>query len=187
VPVIATSSATGAGLSELAAELLRSVPVLAPTDGQTEAALSGSGSAVAIGDSAGETPVVGGGAGVLAQGTGLAGGPLAGGALVGGALVGPGAHRGGGEELAEHMVFRPGGRTGFSVERVEPGVFSVRGHSVERLLARFDVENDDAMAYVEGRLRRLGVLRALEAEGFQPGDELRIAGVALELDPAESP
>ena len=34
------------------------------------------------------------------------------------------------------------------------------------------------MAYVEGRLRRLGVLRALEAKGFQPGDELQIAGVA---------
>jgi GTP-binding protein len=193
VPVIATSSATGAGLSELAAELLRSVPVLAPTDrqteavpastgGQKEAALSGSGSAPVIDDSAGEVPVGGGGAGVLAQGTGLAGGPLA-----GGALAGAGAHGEGGEELAEHMVFRPGGRTGFSVERVEHGVFSVRGRSVERLLARFDVENDDAMAYVEGRLRRLGVLRALEAEGFQPGDELRIAGVALELDPAESP
>ena len=63
---------------------------------------------------------------------------------------------------------------------------TVRGRPVERLLVRFDIENDDAMAYVEGRLRRLGVLRALEAEGFQPGDELRIAGVALELDPADA-
>ena len=86
------------------------------------------------------------------------------------------------EELAEHMVFRPAGRTGFKVERVGESAFEVRGPSVERLLARFDVENDDAMAYVEGRLRRLGVLKALEAQGFQPGDELRIAGVALELD-----
>jgi GTP-binding protein len=39
------------------------------------------------------------------------------------------------------------------------------------------------MAYLEGRLRRLGVLRALEGEGFQPGDEIEIAGVAFELDP----
>ena len=31
------------------------------------------------------------------------------------------------------------------------------------------------MAYLEGRLRRIGVLRALEAEGFQPGDEIEIA------------
>jgi GTP-binding protein len=88
------------------------------------------------------------------------------------------------EQLAEHMVFRPAERTGFKVERVGENVFAVRGPSVERLLQRFDVENDDAMAYVEGRLRRLGVLRALQDVGFQPGDELQIAGVTLELDAA---
>ena len=89
------------------------------------------------------------------------------------------------EDLAEHMVFRPAPRAGITVERVGPGAFVVRGRPVERLLARFDVANEEAAAHVEGRLRRLGVLRALEAEGFQPGDELRIAGVVLELDPAE--
>jgi GTP-binding protein len=88
------------------------------------------------------------------------------------------------EQLAEHMVFRPAERTGFKVERVGENAFAVRGPSVERLLQRFDVENDDAMAYVEGRLRHLGVLRALQDEGFQPGDELQIAGVVLELDAA---
>ncbi|HEV3322631.1 MAG TPA: GTPase ObgE [Solirubrobacteraceae bacterium] len=88
------------------------------------------------------------------------------------------------EQLAEHMVFRPAERTGFKVERIGESAFAVRGPSVERLLQRFDVENDDAMAYVEGRLRRLGVLRALQDEGFQPGDELQIAGVVLELDSA---
>jgi GTP-binding protein len=87
------------------------------------------------------------------------------------------------EELAEHMVFRPATGSGFAVERVGPGSFSVTGRGIERLLARFDVENDDAMAYLEGRLRKIGVVRALEAEGFQPGDEIEIAGVTFELDP----
>jgi GTP-binding protein len=137
VPVIATSSATGAGLAELAGELLRAVPaaVTAPADAEEGSASSG------VGDR------------------------------------GPSE-----DELAEHMVFRPAERTGFIVEREGPGVFVVRGRAVERLLQRFDVDNEDAMGHVEGRLRRLGVVRALEAEGFQPGDELRIAGVALELD-----
>jgi GTP-binding protein len=63
----------------------------------------------------------------------------------------------------------------------------VRGRGIERLLARFDVDNEDAMAYFEGRLRRIGVLAALEAEGFQPGDEIEIAGVSFELDPSEAP
>lgn len=88
------------------------------------------------------------------------------------------------EELAEFMVFRPTSGSGFQVERLETGAFAVRGAGIERLLRRYDIENDDAMAYLEGRLRRIGVLRALEAEGFEPGDEIEIAGVTFELDPS---
>jgi GTP-binding protein len=139
VLVLATSSATGAGIAELSTELLRRVPVLASASAETleeDASLGG----VAVGEEA---------------------------------------------ELAEHMVFRPSGSAGFTVERVAPGSFAVDGKGVELLLARYDVDNEDAMAYLEGRLRKIGVLRALEAEGFQAGDELEIAGVAFELDPDE--
>jgi GTPase len=89
--------------------------------------------------------------------------------------------------LAEHMVFRPAARTGFAVERLGPRSFAVRGRGIEQLLARHDVDNDEAMTYLEGRLRRIGVIGALEAEGFQPGDEIQIGGVAFELDPDEPP
>jgi GTP-binding protein len=93
------------------------------------------------------------------------------------------------EDLAEHMVFRPladrAGGLGFRVERVGPGAFAVRGRGIERLFARYDVDNEDAMAYLEGRLRRIGVIGALESHGFQPGDEIEIAGVTFELDPRE--
>ena len=81
------------------------------------------------------------------------------------------------------MVFRPAAGAGFRVERLGPHSFAVRGKGIELLLARHDVDNEDAMAYVEGRLRSIGVLKALEAEGFQPGDKVEIAGVTLELDP----
>jgi GTP-binding protein len=87
-------------------------------------------------------------------------------------------------ELAEHMVYRPAAKDGFSVEQTAPGVYAVRGRGIERLLQRFDVENEDAMAYVEARLRRLGVIQALEAKGFQPGDDIEIGGTVLELDPS---
>jgi len=141
IPVIATSSATGEGVQELAAELLRCV-----------------------------TPR-GAGAQLVAGENGRAAAPAGGMAE---------------EEMVEHMVFRPGG-TGFSVERLGPRSFAVRGRGIERLLARYDVENEDAMAYLEGRLRRIGVLRALESEGFQPGDEIEIGGVSFELDPGAAP
>jgi GTPase len=90
------------------------------------------------------------------------------------------------EELAEHMVFRPGARDGgrgYVVEQLGPGSFAVDGRGVERLLSRYDVNNEDALAYVEERLRRIGVLDALQREGFVVGDEVRIAGMAFELDP----
>ena len=97
------------------------------------------------------------------------------------------AGAGGGEvELAEHVVFRPKGPDGFTVDQVGRGEYAVSGRGVERLLARHDLNNEDALAYVEERLRKIGVLRALEARGFQAGDELRIAGVSFELDPEES-
>jgi len=39
------------------------------------------------------------------------------------------------------------------------------------------------VAHLERRLRGIGVLRALEAQGFAAGDEVQIAGVAFDLDP----
>jgi GTP-binding protein len=85
------------------------------------------------------------------------------------------------EALAEHLVFYPGARTRYDVQRVRPGLFALHGEGIERLIARFDMENDEAVAYVEARLRRLGVLGALRSKGFQPGDEVRIGGEALPL------
>jgi GTPase len=87
------------------------------------------------------------------------------------------------EALAEHRVFRPAADRGFAVERTAAGAFRVSGERVERLLLRFDVENEEAAAHVERRLARMGVLQALEDQGFEPGDEVEIGGVVLELDP----
>jgi GTPase len=135
-PVLATSSATGLGIQELAAELLHGVPAR-ERQHLVDAAV----------------PVD--------------------------AVTGEQAE----PELAEHMVFRPSGPGGFTVEQVAPGEYAVSGRGIERLLARHDLDNEDALAYVEERLRKIGVLRALQARGFQSGDELTIAGVAFELDP----
>jgi GTPase len=87
------------------------------------------------------------------------------------------------EELAEHRTFRPTAGRGWRVERVGDRAFRVSGAPVERLLARHDLDNDEALAHVEHRLHRMGVVRALEAAGFLPGDDVEIAGVVFELDP----
>ena len=87
------------------------------------------------------------------------------------------------EATAEHRVYRPGADEGFAVERTGSGAWRVRGRGIERLIARHDVENEEAMRYVEDRLRTIGVIRALEAKGFEAGDDVEIGGVVFELDP----
>ena len=84
---------------------------------------------------------------------------------------------------ATHRVYRPGRGEAYSVRRTGPGAFRVEGERVERLIARHDVDNDEALRYVEERLRALGVIKALESAGFEPGDDVEIAGTLFELDP----
>ncbi len=85
--------------------------------------------------------------------------------------------------LAAHRVFRPTSTRAYRVERTGEHRFRVTGAGVERLLARYDLDNDEALAHLERRLRGIGVIGALEAEGFEPGDEVEIGGVEFELDP----
>ncbi|MEJ7716658.1 MAG: Obg family GTPase CgtA [Thermoleophilaceae bacterium] len=87
------------------------------------------------------------------------------------------------EVLPEHRVYRPIDEDGFVVERTPAGVLRVTGARVERLVGRHDLDNPDAQRYVEERLRRMGVIRALEREGFEPGDDVEMAGTVFELDP----
>jgi GTPase len=87
------------------------------------------------------------------------------------------------DELAEHRVFRPGADRGWEVERVGDHSFRVSGRGIERLVARYDLDNEEALAHLERRLRGIGLIDALAGQGFEPGDELEIAGVAFDLDP----
>jgi GTP-binding protein len=88
------------------------------------------------------------------------------------------------DEVAEFQVFRPAAGRAFAVERVGEGEFRVTGEAVDRLIARHDLSSEEALAHVEHRLRRMGVISALEAEGFEPGDDVELGGVVFELDPS---
>ncbi len=85
--------------------------------------------------------------------------------------------------LAEHRVFRPTADRAYHVERTGDHSYRVTGVGVERLILRYDLDNEDALAHLERRMRGIGVIGALEAAGFEAGDEVEIAGVAFDLDP----
>jgi GTPase len=84
---------------------------------------------------------------------------------------------------AEHITYRPAAVQGFEVEPEGEGAFRVAGRGIELLVARHDLTNEEALAYLERRLIEIGVIAALERAGFEPGDEVRIGGEAFELDP----
>src|SRR4051812_17508490 len=85
---------------------------------------------------------------------------------------------------AEHITYRPEGQ-GFGIERIADGVFEVRGRGIELLVRRHDLDNPEALAYLEQRLGEIGVIAALRSAGFEAGDEVRVAELAFELDPGE--
>ena len=84
---------------------------------------------------------------------------------------------------AEHRVYRPGEEEGFDVVPESDGRFRIIGRGIELLIARHDLENPEALDYLEGRLREIGVIAALERAGFEPGDEVVVGDLEFELRP----
>ena len=93
------------------------------------------------------------------------------------------AAAGEGEFESEHRVYRPGEEEGFEVISEGDGRFRVTGRGIELLVARHDLENEEALDYLEGRLREIGVIAALQRAGFEPGDEVVVGNLEFELDP----
>jgi GTP-binding protein len=89
----------------------------------------------------------------------------------------------GDEFEAEHRVYRPAGEGGYWVEREDDGGFRVLGRGVELLFERHDVGNEEALGYLEQRLKEIGVIAALDRAGFEPGDDVRIGEHEFELFP----
>ena len=72
---------------------------------------------------------------------------------------------------------------GVVVERGPDGAFVVRGRAAQRAVAVSDITNADALAYVQHRLKRLGVDRALARAGAREGDVVHIGGFSFEYEP----
>ncbi len=84
---------------------------------------------------------------------------------------------------AEHRVYRPGEEEGFEVSKQGEGSYRVTGRGIELLVARHDLTNTEALAYLEQRLKEIGVIAELEKAGFEPGDEVEVGELAFELRP----
>lgn len=79
-----------------------------------------------------------------------------------------------------HITYRPAAPEHWEVS-LEEGVYTVRGPAVEKLVARTDFGNDEALAYLQERLERLGVSEALRQAGAAPGEDVVIADEEFEF------
>jgi len=82
-------------------------------------------------------------------------------------------------EREPFVVLRPV-EEGFSVARDGDGAWRITGKTAERVVAMADLTNEEAVAYVQDRFRRMGVERALARAGAREGDTVRVGPVELE-------
>jgi GTP-binding protein len=82
------------------------------------------------------------------------------------------------------VVHRPE-PAGIAVERSPDGGWSVLGRAAQRAVALSDLTNPEALAYAQGRLRGLGVDRALARAGAREGDLVRVGGFVFEYQADE--
>ena len=87
--------------------------------------------------------------------------------------------------VVSRPVLRPAARQAadtFTVEAIDEG-YRVRGENVERWVVMTDLSNDEAVRYLQDRLVRAGVEKALMAAGAQRGDAVEIAGAVFDFSP----
>lgn len=70
----------------------------------------------------------------------------------------------------------------YTIEPTADG-YRVLGRSVERAVRMLDFDNDEAVRYFQGRLQRMGVLKALKRLGAQQGQTIHIGDIELEYHP----
>ncbi len=72
----------------------------------------------------------------------------------------------------------------FTVTR-EGDAFRVAGGQVERMVVQTDWENEEAVVFLQHRMKRLGVDDALRKAGALDGDEIRILGYSFDYESPE--
>lgn len=81
---------------------------------------------------------------------------------------------------AGRTVYRPGADDSWQVS-FDGERFRVSGELVEKLVARTDFANEDAVAYLQERLERLGVSEELSKVGARPGEDVVIGDMEFEF------
>ena len=72
----------------------------------------------------------------------------------------------------------------YQITQLAEHTFRVSGPRVERMVVQTDWDNEEAIAFLQHRMKRMGVDKALEAAGARDGDEVRIVGYSFDFESA---
>ena len=87
------------------------------------------------------------------------------------------------DDLLARPVLRPVGETDtIDVQRTDEG-WRVRSPRIERWVVMTDLENEEAVRYLQSRMIRAGVEETLAAAGAERGDTVEIAGAVFDFEP----
>lgn len=89
----------------------------------------------------------------------------------------------GGDKTYIHK--RPDRDTRFTVTKEGDGIYRVEGHTIERWVIQTEWNNEEAVIFLQRRLARAGVEKALAEAGACDGDEVRILGRSFVFDGGE--
>ena len=79
-------------------------------------------------------------------------------------------------------IHAPVADRGITVTRAMDGGWDVAGRDVQRMVIRTDMNNEEAVAYLQRRLSRAGVEERLRAAGAIDGDTVHIGPVSFEFE-----
>ena len=79
-------------------------------------------------------------------------------------------------------VFRPQPRKERVTVSMEGEVFIVASSRAEKLIARMDLQNPEARAYIRNQFTRIGITKVLKNAGVKPGDTVRFGKVGMKWE-----
>jgi len=87
-------------------------------------------------------------------------------------------------ERAEEAVYvyAPSATRGMTVMRALDGGWDVAGGGIERIVIKTDMNNEEAVAYLQRRLSKMGVEERLREAGAKDGDTVHIGPVSFEFE-----
>ncbi len=88
------------------------------------------------------------------------------------------------EQDESFVVHRPK-TSGFNVTQESDGAFRINGSTIERLISMVDIENEEALDYVQQKFARMGVDKELRKAGIEVGDIVRIGKIEFDYTDGE--